>query len=127
MFSLLVILQVVSTISTLAQFANYILLLVNGIYTIIMTVFIVPTWKEHKNLVQDYNNRTSINYINASKELKDKEKEEFQEIIKAIKDIKHDINQLRQDKSNTNDLYKSVEAMQTDIHNILVNQNSKNS
>lgn len=85
-----IILQTTVTVTTVAQVINYILLIVNAIYTVVVTVFIIPTWKEHKALVEDYNNRKAP----STAELRAIEKAIIEKQGKDISEIKHSINQL---------------------------------
>jgi predicted negative regulator of RcsB-dependent stress response len=109
---LFVLLQTAVIAPTVAQIINYILLIVNTIYTI----FIIPTYKEYKAVVEDYKQRNSPKYLEAIKVIKDKEKEEFNEIIKVIKDLKHDVNQLRQDKVNLETVFKEIHDIRNSLN-----------
>ncbi len=102
-----IILQASIVLPTVAQIINYILLIVNTVYTI----FIIPTYKEYKALVKDYNDRNSPKYLAAIEVIKQKEKEEFKEIIDTIKDLKHDIKQLRQEKTNLEPVFRDIEEI----------------
>lgn len=112
------ILQITVGLPIIVQILNYGLLVINTIYTIIITVFIVPTYREHKLLIKDYNDRHSPNAVIAIKELKDKEKEEFKEIITTLKELKHDVNQLRQDKINLSTFFKQLNDISDEIYNL---------
>ncbi len=111
---LLIILQATATLPLVAQIANYILLVVNAIYTL----FIIPTYREYRAVVKDYNDRTSPKYLEAIKIIQDKEKEEFIEIIAAIKDIKHDVNAIRQERVNLDVVFKQMDEIQEDIRSL---------
>ncbi len=124
MFTVLLftILQVTLDFSMIVQIANYILLALNGIYSIGVMAFIGPTYKDHKLLVEDYKSRTSPIAIAALKELKDNEREEIKEIMSALKDIKHDIAQIRSDKQNLTSVFNNIESIQDDIHTLTKNK-----
>ena len=107
-----IILQASIVLPTVAQIINYILLIVNTVYTI----FIIPTYKEYKALVKDYNDRNSPQYLAAIAIIKEKEKEEFKEIIDAIKDLKHDVTQLRQEKTNLDPIFKDLHEIRTSLN-----------
>ena len=76
--------------STLAQLINYALLVVNGIYTLVITVFIVPTYKQHKLNTKDYNDRNNPSAV----ELRTLEKTKIDKMEKDIAEIKHAQNNL---------------------------------
>lgn len=85
-----ILMQSILTLSNFAQIINYIFLVINCIYTIVMTVFIVPTWREHKLNTKDYNDRNSP----AALRLKIIEEERIEKQSKDIADIKHTLNNL---------------------------------
>lgn len=95
------ILQISTNLPVIAQFANYILLMINGVYTVVMTVFIVPTWREHKTLVKDYNERVS----NSSSELKNIEKARLVAMEHKVNKVEKDISEINHSIKNlTNQL-----------------------
>lgn len=109
---LFVILQTSVVLPTIAQIINYVLLIVNAIYTII----IIPTYKEYKAVVEDYKQRTSPKYLAALEIIKEKEKEDFTEIIAAIKDLKHDVTQIRQERTNLEIVFKEIHEIRNSLN-----------
>lgn len=50
--------------------------------------------------------------------LAEKHKEEFDEIITVIKELKHSVNQLRQNQTNIGSFSKQLERIEDDIHEL---------
>lgn len=128
--SLIVVLQISANLAALAQLANYILLTINGIYTIFITLVVRPLYIEHKLLVEDYKSRTSSIAVEALKKLELKETEEFKEVIEAIKDvnkklieIQHDVTALKQSEVNLKTFSNCVEDLTDSVDKLNKNLN----
>ena len=76
--------------------------------------FIGKFGKEHMEMYRKHLENTG----DMAKELKEIEKSEYKEIIDAIKDLKHSVNQLRQDKANISIFSNQLERIEDDIREL---------
>lgn len=111
-----ILLQIATNAISIMQLANFALFIINTLYTIVITVFIKPVHAEHKLLVEDYKSRNSPHALAAKKELKDRDKKDFEEIIAVIRDLKHSVNELKQDKVNLSIYFDQLDELKQDLH-----------
>ncbi len=93
---ILTLLQANLTLPIILQMIDYILLVVNAIYTLVFTVFVVPTYKEHKALVKDYNDRSAP----ANIELKNIDKNKVSAMEAKLNKMETDISELNHTVKN---------------------------
>jgi len=96
-FAAIVILQAMQTappvqIISFVQFVSYALMIFNVLYSIVIAVFIIPTYQKYKLIDADYTNRVSP----AAVELQKQEKEKAAKYEKDLADIKHEFASLKQ-------------------------------
>ncbi len=118
----LVILQTV-TLFGLSQIITYLLMILNFVYTIFVSAFVIPAYNDHKLIKMDYLNRTSPQAI----ELKRINDEKMVRYENDIKDILHKFNNPSQqiapllarmdNEPDMDELFKLMKDIKQELHN----------
>lgn len=102
----------------IVQIVNYVMLVINAVYTLIFATYIAPTYKEHKIMMKDYNDRISP----AAIELAKIEKEKVNKCLEDIATIKHTLNNQQNALSGAlerrEDLQDLIETLQALTKNL---------
>jgi signal transduction histidine kinase len=85
-----ILLQLTVAGASTIQIGNFILFIFNTLYSIIITALVIPTYKEHKLIMKDYEQRNSPQ----AKILADREAEVIKKYGSDIAEIKHSLNNL---------------------------------
>jgi hypothetical protein len=88
MLIFLFLIQVSAVGLPVVQIINYIMLIINALYTLVFSVVIGPAYKDHKAVVKDYNDRMAP----ASIELTKIEIDKVNKSLEDISTIKHTLN-----------------------------------